>query len=247
MANVLKRDRDRRRKQADAMKRLQCAAQAFFEQLIEITEGAYDGVDTLKVDFNNQWCVIDLINYREPIEEEEQIQEEENEFIHILYNIMYTHYQLEQPVEFDLTIGCPGRRENPQFPQADDPAAWFQPTIEPNEDIGSYELRTHVLPAMRKLFTDDHDDHGDWTYGRRTFSMKDDGDKVSCVINWNRRLPNAGAAAYALGKRGGVPNDLIQYALEWEQRNYAKRFKRDPEQWMYDPCRRIIVESDSQR
>ena len=53
---------------------------------------------------------------------------------------------------------------------ADDPAAWFQPAIEPNEDIGSYQLR--VLPAMRKMFTDDHDNHEDWMYGRRTFRMK---------------------------------------------------------------------------
>ena len=96
-------------------------------------------------------------------------------------------------------------------------------------------MRTHVLPAMRKLFTDDHDDHEDWTYGRRTFRMHDDGDNVSCVINWNHPLPNAGAAAYALGKRGGVHDNLIQYALEWEERNYAKRFKRDPEQSVYDP------------
>ena len=165
---------------------------------------------------------------------EERIQEEENECIHILYNIMYTHYPLQQPVEFHLTIGCSTRGEDPQYPDDyRDPDDY--PGIQSDEDIGSYQLRTHALPAMRKLFTDDHDDHEDWTYGRRTFRMNDDGDNLSCVINWNHPLPNAGAAAYALGKRGGVPDDLIQYALEWEQHNYAKRFKRDREQWVYDP------------
>ena len=94
-------------------------------------------------------------------------------------------------------------------------------------------MRTDVLPAMRKLFTNNHDEYEDLTYGRQTFRMDDAGDNVSCVINLNHSCKDlhAVAAAYALGKRGGVPDDLIQYALEWEQRNYANRFKRDPEQW----------------
>ena len=42
-------------------------------------------------------------------------------------------------------------------------------------------------------------------------------------------------AAFALGKARGVPDDSIQYALEWEPRNYAKRFKRDHGQiWQHD-------------
>ena len=145
---------------------------------------------------------------------------------------MYTHYQLQQPVEFYLIIVCrsrvgirrafAGTLDRPNYPG-----------IQSDEDTGSYALRTHVLPAMRKLFTDDHDDHGDWTYGRRTFRMKDDGDKVSCVVNWNHPLPNAGAAAFALGKGRGVPDDSIQYALEYGGRINAKRFKRDPEQWVW--------------
>ena len=68
--------------------------------------------------------------------------------------------------------------------------------------------------------------------------------KYPFVINWNHLLPNAGAPAYALGKRGAVPDDLIQYALEWEERNYAKRFKQDSEPLVYDTSRRIIVDSD---
>ena len=63
--------------------------------------------------------------------------------------------------------------------------------------------------------------------------MKDDGDKVSCVVNWNHLLPNAGAAAFALGKGRGVPDDSIQYALEYGGPINAKRFKRDPEQWVW--------------
>ena len=54
---------------------------------------------------------------------------------------------------------------------------------------------------------------------------------ILCILY--HPLPNAGAAAYALGKTGGVPDNLIQYALEWAQRNYAKRFKQDPEQWAF--------------
>ena len=148
---------------------------------------------------------------------------------------MYTHYQLQQPVEFNFIICCPTWVEEPCFADNDYIDADDYPGIQSNEDIGSYQFRTHVLPAMRKLFTDDHDDHEDWTYGRRTFRMGDGGNEVSCVINWNHPFPNAGAAAYALGKRGAVPDDLIQYALEWEEPYYAKRLKRDPEQWVYDP------------
>ena len=171
--------------------------------------------------------------------EEKRIQEADNEFIHILYNIMYTHYQLQQPVEFYLIILCQTRVQEPYFADdinnMDDMDADDYPAIQSNEDIGSFQLRTYVLPAMRKLFTDEHDDHKDWTYGRRTFRMDDDGDNVFCVIKWNHPLPNAGAAAFALGKGRGVPDDLIRCTLEWEQRNYAKRFERDPEQWVYDP------------
>ena len=211
-----------------------------------MAEDAYDAVDSLVIQFNKQRCVIDLINYRISSTIEEEEEQEENEFIHVLYNIMYTHYQLQQPVEFYLIIVCrsrvgvrrafAGTLDRPNYPG-----------IQSDEDTGSYALRTHVLPAMRKLFTDDHDDHEDWTYGRRTFRMKDDGDKVSCVINWNHPLPNAGAAAFALGKGRGVPDDLIQYALEYGGPINAKRFKRDPEQWVYDPRRQIIVDSDLQR
>ena len=35
---------------------------------------------------------------------------------------------------------------------------------------------------MRKLFTYDHDDHEDWTYGRQTFRMDDDGDILAGII-----------------------------------------------------------------
>ena len=205
MANVLKRSPDTRRKQAErarAMKwRLQRAARAFFEQLIGITVFAIMGVDSLKIDFKNQWCVIDLIKYQDPIEEKERIQEKE-EISYIYCTTLCTHTTiLKQPVEFDLIILCQIRAEKQlHYLHADN----YQ-GIQSNEDIGSYELRTDVLPAMRQLFTDDHDDHADWTYGRRAFSMKDDGDKVSCVINWNHPLPNAGAADFALGKGRVVP------------------------------------------
>ena len=252
MANVLKRDHDRRRKQKrDLDRRRQQQADAtmqppmlnrildvwrrkkmhaplvsvldararskkFFERLIDITVQAYDGVDTLTIEFNNQGCEIALINYRDPNElEEEQIQEEENKFIRILYNIMYTHYQLQQPVEFDLFIGCAGRVENVQYPSdnGDDDDDDYE-DIRPNEDIGSYQLRTNVLPAMRTLFTEDHDDdREDWTYGRRTFRMTEDVDEVQCVINWNHPLPNAAAATYALGKKGGVSSPQTWYNM----------------------------------
>ena len=83
---------------------LPARAKHFFEQLIKITESALDGVDSLIIQFNNQQGLIDLIHHRDPNEvEEERIHKEENEFIHILYNIMYTHYRLQQPVEFYLT------------------------------------------------------------------------------------------------------------------------------------------------
>ena len=240
MTNVLKHDCHRRRKQAE---RARARAKHFFEQLIKITESAFHGVVSLVIQFNNQQGVIDLIDHQDPNElEEERIMKEENEFIHILYNIMYTHYQLQQPVKLYLTILCQTRVEEPLFADDDYIEADDYPGIRSDEDIGSYQLRTHVLPAMRKLFTDDHHDQEVWTYGRRTFRMDGDGDNVSCVINWNHPLPNAGAAAYALGKRRGVPNDLIQYALEWEQRNYAKRFERDPEEWVYDPRYHTITE-----
>ena len=96
-------------------------------------------------------------------------------------------------------------------------------------DTWKYKLRKYVMPAMHKLFTDDHDDHEDWTYGRQTFRMKDrDQDfKIFCVINWNLPSPNAGAAAYALQLQEGVSKDLVQDILEWQQCNYAKRFRRE--------------------
>ena len=221
-------------------------------------------MDTLTIEFNNHGCEIALINYWDPNElEEEQIQKEENKFIRILYNIMYTHYQLQQPIEFDLFIGCEsgrvknvqypsdlfigcqsGRVENVQYPSNNDDD---YEDIQPNEDIGSYQLRTNVLPAMRTLFIEDHDDDcEDWTHGRRTFRMTDYVDEVQGVINWNHPLPDAAAAAYALGKKGGgvVPKDLIQYALEWDRGNYAERFEREPaEQWyVYDSAKSIIEE-----
>ena len=57
MTNVLKGDRDRRRKQAE---RARARAKHFLKQLITITVSAISGVDCLVIEFNNQQGKIDL-------------------------------------------------------------------------------------------------------------------------------------------------------------------------------------------
>ena len=200
-------------------------AENCFHQLIEITEGAREGVDSLEIGFNNELCEVSLINFRDAQNpESEDVLEDENKFKRILYNTMYTHYDLQQPVQFNFVINCASSEEYRVYPGGDDDARcpWC-PGIEPGEDIGSYELRKHVMPQIHKLFTDN--DHDDWMYGRRIFRMNNRGNKVICVIEWNHPSPNAGAAAAAL-LRTGLPLDLIQNACDSEQGNYAKKLKR---------------------
>ena len=69
MTNVLKRHRDRRRKQAE---RARARAKRFFGQLIKITVSATSGVDSpvtptkCVIQFKNLPAIIDLIDYRQP-------------------------------------------------------------------------------------------------------------------------------------------------------------------------------------
>ena len=143
------RDRHRRRNQAE---RARARANHFPKQLIRITVSAISVVHCLVIQFNNQQGKIDLGDYQDLKElEDKPIQETENEFIHLLYNIMYAHCQLQQPIEFYLIILCQTRVQEPYFADGindmDDMDAGDYPGIQSNEDVGSYQLRTHVFFA----------------------------------------------------------------------------------------------------
>ena len=206
-------------------------ANRFFNQLLDITErwclrvSMVAGVDSLlKIEFDTEQGEIDLTNYHGDGGLGNDERGQEKQLKHVLYNILYAHHKLQQPVRFKLIIDSWMRLTKPPMYPGEGEYTQF-PGIEPGEDIGSYELRIMML-AIRNLFTADYGDHGDWTYGRRTLKVEDQIDKIVCVIAWNLPLPNAATAVLALQAKCDLPKELIQHASEYVNGYLAKLVKR---------------------
>ena len=206
-------------------------ANQFFNQLLDITErwclrvSMVAGVDSvLKNEFDTKQGEIDLTNYHGAGGLENDERGQEKQFKHVLYNILYAHHKLQQPVRFKLNIDSWMRvTKPPMYPGAGEYTHFRG--IEQGEDISSYELHIMML-AIRNLFTADYGDHGDWTYGRRTLKVEDQIDKIVCVIASNPPSPNAATAVLALQAKCDLPEEPSQHASEYVNGYYAKLVKR---------------------
>ena len=96
------------------------------------------GVDSVsKIEFDTEQGEIDLTNYHGDGGLGKDDRGQEKQFKHVLYNILYAHHKLQQPVRFKLIIDSwmcltkppiyPGEGEYTEFPG-----------IKPCEDIGPY-------------------------------------------------------------------------------------------------------------
>ena len=202
-------------------------ANRIFNQLLDITErwclrvSMVTGVDSvLEIEFATRQGAIDLTNYHSNGGLGHYERGHEKQFKHVLYNILYAHHKFQQPVRFKLIKDSWMRLTKPPMYPGEEEYTEF-PGMEPDEDIGSYELRIMLL-AIRNLFTADYGDRGDWTYGRRTLRVEDQVDKIVCAIACNPLSPDAATAVLALQAKCDLPDELIQYASEYVNGYYAK-------------------------
>ena len=183
-----------------ARARATARAETLFNQLIRITAHARrvnnttarnePCVDSLEVVFNDQQGMIDLIDYQPPESMRWVGTMDEKKFKYILYNIVYTYYELRQSVQFDLILHYSTTEHVTRG------SAWpshqgsmitrlrvpgISSSSYPMYISDSEPLHVDIIPAIREVFTlDDHDNGG------RTIRVADHGlGSVVCTVHWN--------------------------------------------------------------